>query len=138
MLTIPSIGFLHDEACRRGTGSGTSRRGGPPIEVFGFTLIALCTACLLVSTFDASAGLLRLPPARIVCWLGKHSYELYLFHIIVLAGMRNLAPKGTLPYAYKLPYFALFLLLSGLVAAAVSRYFGEPLNTRLRRFLTRT
>jgi peptidoglycan/LPS O-acetylase OafA/YrhL len=106
-------------------------------EVFGFTLIALCTACLLVSTFGAPAGLLRLPPARIVCWLGRHSYELYLFHIIVLAGMRDLAPKGTLPYAYKLPYFALFLLLSALVAAAVSRYFGEPLNTRLRRFLTR-
>jgi peptidoglycan/LPS O-acetylase OafA/YrhL len=106
-------------------------------EVFGFSLIALCSACLLIDAFDAPDGK-RVPlPARAVCWLGKHSYEIYLFHIIVLAGMRNWAPKGTLPYAYKVPFFALFLLSSALVAAVVSRGFAEPLNAAMRRLLAR-
>jgi peptidoglycan/LPS O-acetylase OafA/YrhL len=115
-------------------------------EVWGFSLIALCSACLLVNAFDAwdvgstgsgstLAGLTG-APARVVRWFGRHSYELYLFHIIVLAGMRNWVPKGTLPSAYKLPYLAVFLLLSALLAGAVSRYFAEPWNGRLRRVLT--
>jgi hypothetical protein len=46
-----------------------------------------------------------------------------LFHIIVLAGLRDLVPKGTLPYACKLAYFALFPLLSALVAGVAARFF---------------
>jgi hypothetical protein len=41
-------------------------------------------------------------------------------------------PKGTLSYGGKLPYFALFLLLSALTAGAVSRYVAEPSNAALR------
>jgi len=106
-------------------------------EAFGFSLIALCSACLLIDGFDAPGGNMAPLPSRVVGWLGRHSYELYLFHIIVLAGMRNLVPKGTLAHAYKLPFFALFLLSSALGAAVVSRFFGEPLNAALRRHMTR-
>ncbi len=108
-------------------------------EVLGFSWVALCSAGLLVDALDALDApdeKRGLGPARVVCWFGKHSYVLYLFHIIVLAAMRDLVPKGALPYAYKLPYFALFLLLSALFAGAISRYFAEPLNARLRWYLT--
>jgi len=106
-------------------------------EVFGFSVVAFCTASLLVNAFDGPGEGVRPAPTRIVCWLGRHSYELYLFHIIVLAAMRDAVPKGTLAYGYKLPYFALFLLLSGLMAGAVSRYIAEPSNAALRRVLDR-
>lgn len=106
-------------------------------EVWGFTLIALCSAGLLMGEFGAPAGKVGSPPTRTVCWFGRHSYELYLFHIVVLAGMRNLMPKGALPYAYKLPFFALFLLLSAIAAGVISRYFAEPVNSGLRRVLLR-
>jgi peptidoglycan/LPS O-acetylase OafA/YrhL len=106
-------------------------------EVFGFSLVALCSTFFLVGAYAAPDEKSGRPPARMICWFGKHSYELYLFHIIVLAGMRDLVPKGTLSYAYKLPYFALFLLLSALTAGAVSRYLAEPMNAWLRRILAR-
>jgi peptidoglycan/LPS O-acetylase OafA/YrhL len=101
-------------------------------ELLGFSLIAACTACLLVNAFEAAGEKLRLLPVRVVCWFGRHSYELYLFHIIVLAAMRDLVPKQVLPYAYKLPMLVLFLLLSAGVAGAISRYFAEPVNAGLR------
>jgi peptidoglycan/LPS O-acetylase OafA/YrhL len=104
-------------------------------EIFGFSLIAICAVGLLTNAFDAPARQARFLPSRWLCWLGRHSYELYLFHIILLAAMRDIVPKTTLPYAAKLPLFALFLALSCLLAAVVARYFADPLNMRLRRYL---
>jgi peptidoglycan/LPS O-acetylase OafA/YrhL len=110
-------------------------------EIFGFSLIAICAVGLLTHAFVAPAALgaaarqARYLPSRFVCWLGRHSYELYLFHIILLAGMRDLVPKAALPYGAKLPLFALFLAVSCLLAAIVARYFADPLNLRLRRRL---
>jgi peptidoglycan/LPS O-acetylase OafA/YrhL len=104
-------------------------------ETFGFSLIALCVVGLLVNPFEASGERAKFIPSRIVCWFGRHSYELYLFHIILLAGIRDWVPKQALPYSWKLPLFLLFLLLSGLIAGIVARYFADPLNLRLRRYL---
>jgi peptidoglycan/LPS O-acetylase OafA/YrhL len=106
-------------------------------EALGFSLVALCSACLLINSRDAPAELRKSRAAGIVCWLGSHSYELYLFHIIVLAGMRNWVPARTLAYWYKLPFLALFLLLSALAAEVVSRFYAEPLNAGLRSRLSR-
>jgi peptidoglycan/LPS O-acetylase OafA/YrhL len=104
-------------------------------EVFGFTLISLCSAGLLVNAFAGGAAGARYSPGRIVCWLGRHSYELYLFHIILLALIRDRLPKASLAPAYKLPLFIVFLALSALLAGAVARYFADPVNARLRRYL---
>ncbi len=100
----------------------------------GFSLVALCTAGLLARAFESGPAPVRLP-MRIIGWFGRHSYELYLFHSIVLAAMRNAAPKGSLAYAYKLPCFALYVSLSVLAAGVISRYFSEPSNRALRRFM---
>jgi peptidoglycan/LPS O-acetylase OafA/YrhL len=121
-------------------------------EVFGFSWIAICAAGLLTNAFDARAAAdaragadapasvgapvrqSQYLPARALCWLGRHSYELYLFHIILLAGMRDIVPRARMSYGAKLPLFALFLALSCLLAGVVARYFADPLNDRLRRY----
>lgn len=104
-------------------------------EVFGFSLIALCTVGLLTNAFEPAARTSRFRLARIVGWFGSHSYELYLFHIVLLAGIRDLLPKASLSYAFKLPLFAAFVALSGLLAGLAARYFADPINGRLRRYL---
>ena len=103
-------------------------------EVFGFTVVALCTGALLIQAFDAPEEKLRSLPVRLVCAMGRQSYELYLFHGIVLAVMRNVVPKGTMAYAYKLPVFVLFVVASALLAWAIAKYFAETSNTALRRY----
>lgn len=110
-------------------------RGIDGHEVFGFTSIALFSAGLLTNAFDADARVSNFRLSRLVGWYGRHSYELYLFHIILLAGIRDLLPKSSLAYAWKLPLFAAFVAASGLLAAVVARYFADPLNARLRRCL---
>jgi peptidoglycan/LPS O-acetylase OafA/YrhL len=70
-------------------------------------------------------------------WFGRHSYEIYLFHIIVLALMRNLVDQQQLGYAARLPWLLLFLTLTALVAVGVARSVAEPANAALRRRFAR-
>ncbi|MES2952538.1 MAG: acyltransferase [Pseudomonadota bacterium] len=102
-------------------------------ESYGFTCIAVLTAVLLIATPQVqSIGKKLWLPTRVVGWLGRHSYELYLFHIIVLATMRNITDRDNLSYAMRLPWLLVYLLASALAAALVSRYLGEPMNRWIR------
>jgi len=113
-------------------------RGIDGHEVFGFSFIALASAVyLFAAASDAGARAAATRswqiPAATIRWLGHHSYELYLFHIIVLALMRNLIGKDQLSYAARLPWFALFMSLSACVAWLVARHVSEPANAVIRR-----
>lgn len=102
-------------------------------EAFGFTAVAASTAvlvwCASASTGAGWADAGGLAPLR---WAGRHSYELYLFHIIVLAAMRELVPRAQMGADWKLPGLLLFITTSAAVAALVARYFSEPINAALR------
>jgi ribosomal protein S18 acetylase RimI-like enzyme len=74
-------------------------------------------------------------------WLrrvGHHSYETYLFHMIVVLGLMNFV-LSTHASSHTLPaWFAAMLLLSLGLGEIVARRYSEPLNRRLRsRFVAR-
>lgn len=138
----------------------TYLRGISGHEVFGFTLVAFGTALLLLNarqdvsgapiirppapTWIASRRPLRLAwelPRRaldLVRWFGRHSYELYLFHIIVLGLMREVVKGRDLAYAHKPLWLLLYLVTSALVAGVIARFYSEPANRLLRAALVRS
>lgn len=102
--------------------------------IWGVSLIAFATG---IFVFAASQDKSNSVPifARPVCWLGRHSYELYLFHIIVLAIIKEFAQPGHLNGISRLFYLILFLTGSILTAYIISRLYSEPMNRSLRSLL---
>jgi len=64
--------------------------------------------------------------------IGRCSYEIYLFHMLVVLGLIGLF-KRIQPAVKTIPVWYLsMLLLSILLGYVVSRFYSEPLNRRLR------
>lgn len=102
--------------------------------VIGVSLMELCTAALLIIAVQQN-GSIKSFAAKIVCWFGKNSYELYLFHIIVLAVMKSVAPPEKLGNTSKIIWLSLFLLLSVCLSEIIAKYYSQTLNTKLRKLL---
>ncbi|HEX5684067.1 MAG TPA: acyltransferase [Ideonella sp.] len=106
--------------------------------VFGFSAMALSAAVFIWATRRPATtfgGGLRRALVRATTplrWLGRHSYELYLFHVIVLAGMRQFFSRESLHHDQRAPLLLAFVLSSALLAALISRHFAEPINRRWR------
>jgi peptidoglycan/LPS O-acetylase OafA/YrhL len=106
--------------------------------VYGVSLVAIGTAILLVQTYNKQASPLfsKNVITRIVCWFGKCSYELYLFHIVILALMKIIMSREQLGQYTKILWLFTFLIVSALIAEIISRYYSEPLNKKLRKLYT--
>lgn len=102
-------------------------------NVWGVTLMALGTAFLLFHAHHRPQGSLatRSRSVAALAWCGRLSYELYLFHLVVLGLIRTVFPDEQVTGDEKLLLGA-FLALSGVLAAVVAATFSEPLNRALR------
>ena len=94
--------------------------------VWSFSAVALGTAAILLGCHGGAPR-----PTAPLRWLGRHSYELYLFHIIVLAALRDVVPAQAMPPALIPLWLALFLTLSAIAAEAAAR-LGARAERRLR------
>jgi peptidoglycan/LPS O-acetylase OafA/YrhL len=108
-------------------------------NVLGVTVMALGTAVLLLGAHQRPPHLVVENSRALASlrWLGRLSYELYLFHLIVLGAMRTIFPPPGVVGDEKLFLFAVFLVLSAALSQAVARFYAEPLNRRIRRSLAR-
>ena len=106
-------------------------------NVYGVTLMAIGTATLLLAANTKPPGPVasRNRGLRMVEWFGRLSYELYLFHLIVLGLMQTVLPPRTIAGQKKLLLLLVFLALSAALATAIGRFYAEPLNRRIRGLL---
>ncbi|KLU24026.1 acyltransferase [Caballeronia mineralivorans PML1(12)] len=101
-------------------------------HVFGVTGIALGTAVLLIGAHANGArdSARLLAPLR---WSGKLSYELYLFHLVVLSGLRTLFPPSATHGNEKLLLLGVYLVLSATVSTLIARGYATPLDRFVKR-----
>lgn len=107
--------------------------------VIGVSLVAISTALLLIVANNSEDNTKKSMSnsQKIVCWFGKNSYELYLFHIIVLALMKEIYSREALGDYSKLVWMAVFISVSALVSGTVSRFYSQPMNRMLREVFSR-
>ncbi|WP_186211884.1 acyltransferase family protein [Burkholderia gladioli] len=124
--------------CAAGLVLAVTYLSGPIMQhvVWGVSVVALCTAVLLYC-FQHEAASARPARAwgvaRVIHWFGQRSYELYLFHIIVLGVLREYVTRENVGLYAKPLWLLFYLCVAALVAQIVFRHFSEPLNAMLRR-----
>jgi peptidoglycan/LPS O-acetylase OafA/YrhL len=102
-------------------------------EALGATYLGIAAALFLIVVSRLPAGGLARRLGGPLAWLGSHSYELYLFHIVVLGIIVELMPREAMTVELKLPIFAVFFALSAMLAWGTARFYGDPLNRWLRQ-----
>ena len=99
----------------------------------GVTLISLSTAILLLSDNIN----LHIIPSRLnlaLCWFGKNCYEIYLFHILILAFIKTYI-HAPLSQSAGIFYLTVFLISTVLVAGLVAKHYSQVLNDKLRNMI---
>ncbi|WP_186094505.1 acyltransferase family protein [Burkholderia gladioli] len=124
--------------CAAGLVLALTYLSGPIMQhvVWGVSVVALCTAVLLYCFQHEAASAQPARTwrvARVIRWFGQRSYELYLFHIIVLGVLREYVTRENVGLYAKPLWLLFYLCVAALVAQIVFRHFSEPLNAMLRR-----
>ena len=103
------------------------------VSTWGISVFALLTA-LLILCFTQD---LKVKPisytARSLVWIGQRSYEMYLFHLIVLGLMKVVYfPKETVA-AEKLMLLPVYFITVFILSWAIEKYYSTPLNLKIRQ-----
>jgi peptidoglycan/LPS O-acetylase OafA/YrhL len=94
--------------------------------VLGPTITALGTALMLL----ASAFLVDSGKRGMLTMFGRLSYELYLFHVIIVITLFSLVqPFRQIPFIW----LGIYLVACGVFAGGLSHCFSEPANRFIRR-----
>lgn len=113
-------------------------------NTLGITLMACGTAILILGGLQAKTSL----PAQAVIQsdvlkrglikttistLGRYSYELYLFHLVILGLIKVAVPPATAIGNQKLLLLLVFLAGTVILALVIARFYSTPLNKWLRQ-----
>ena len=99
-------------------------------NVLGTTAMAFGTALLLLGGATASRAHAR--PLRALAACGRLSYEIYLFHLVVLGLIRGWAPPALASGDARVALLAVYLAASCAAGWLVARWWSEPANAALR------
>lgn len=103
------------------------------VSTWGISVFVLLTA-LLIFCFSQEPKVKPVSyTARSLVWIGQRSYEMYLFHLIVLGLMKVVYfPKDTLA-AEKLMLLPVYFIAVFILSWVIEKYYSTRLNLKIRQ-----
>lgn len=103
------------------------------VSTWGITVFALLAAilifCFAQNPHTQSSSII----SKSMVWVGQRSYEMYLFHLIILGLFKVVYfPKDTLP-TEKLMLLLIYFMVVFMLSWAIEKYYSTPLNTKIRQ-----
>ena len=103
------------------------------VSTWGISVFALLTALLILCFTQESKVKPTSSTARSLVWIGQRSYEMYLFHLIILGLMKVVYfPKDTLA-AEKLMLLPVYFIAVFILSWVIEKYYSTPLNLKIRQ-----
>lgn len=103
------------------------------VSTWSISVFALLTA-LLIFCFTQDPKVKPVSyTAQSLVWIGQRSYEMYLFHLIILGLMKVVYfPKETVA-AEKLMLLPVYFIAVFILSWAIEKYYSTPLNLKIRQ-----
>lgn len=102
--------------------------------VWGISLFALATAIVILANV-ANEQVIQVQRLKWLQEIGKNSYEIYLFHLIILGFFKLFYTPALTEGNIKLVLLLLYLILAIGLGALIARFFSNPLNRAIRQRL---
>ncbi len=107
------------------------------VSTWSISVFALLAATLILCFSQGPQLQPKSTVAKGMLWIGQRSYEIYLFHLVVLGLIKVMYfPKTTVP-AEKLMLLPIFLIATFILSWAIEKYYSTPLNRKIREKLIR-
>lgn len=103
------------------------------VSPWGVSLFALLSASLIFAVAQTTQATTDHRIATPLVWVGQRSYELYLFHLVVLGLIKVFYFPPTTLASEKLMLLAVFLIASLILSWVIEKYYATPLNRWIRR-----
>lgn len=105
------------------------------VSTWGISVFAILSAILIFCVSQQSKQEGYSYCSKSLVWIGQRSYEMYLFHLIILGLIKVVYfPKATLPFE-KLMLLPVYFLCTFILAWAIEKYYSSPLNRKIRQKL---
>jgi peptidoglycan/LPS O-acetylase OafA/YrhL len=105
------------------------------VSTWGVSIFALLSAILIFCFAQHPQAEPSSMLSKAMEWVGQRSYEMYLFHLIILGMFKVFyLPKETLP-AEKLMLLPIYFMGVFILSWAIEKYYSAPLNRQIRQFL---
>lgn len=102
------------------------------VSTWSISVFALFTALLIFCFAQAPQTQMQSVASRSLVWIGQRSYEMYLFHLIILGLMKVIYfPKDTLP-TEKLMLLPIYFIAVFILSWLIEKYYSVPLNRMIR------
>ena len=108
------------------------------VSTWGISVFAVLTALLIFCFAQKPQATAPSKMSKALVWIGQRSYEMYLFHLIVLGLIKVVYfPKQTLP-TEKLILLPIFLIATFILSWTIEKYYSVPLNLKIRTTLIKS
>lgn len=102
------------------------------VSTWSISAFAMLTALLIFCFAQDPQTQAQSFGSRTLVWIGQRSYEMYLFHLIILGLMKVVYfPKETLP-TEKLLLLPIYFIAVFLLSWVIEKYYSTPLNRMIR------
>ncbi|WP_278493505.1 acyltransferase family protein [Acinetobacter gyllenbergii] len=101
--------------------------------VWGISLFAFATATLILANIANEHAITQTQRFKWLQEIGKNSYEIYLFHLIILGTFKLFYTPALTEGNIKLVLLLIYFLLAIGLGAFIARYFSNPLNRAIRQ-----
>ncbi|MDH0031456.1 MULTISPECIES: acyltransferase [unclassified Acinetobacter] len=101
--------------------------------VWGISLFALGTAIVILANVANEQAKVEVDRFKFLQNIGKNSYEIYLFHLIILGFFKLFYTPALTQGDIKLVLLLIYLVLAIGLGAVIARYFSNPLNQKIRQ-----